>query len=207
MKRADAPVVLHRTAEHLLLVGGELGIEERSALERELGEHSLAEAVDGVDAHFVELAQRVPEHRFVPGASLSGIAEGRLNFMECFYLVIVMLIGHDACVQVGRPADQQADAVPELSGRGGRERHDKYLPHLKAALDQQPEIEPGDRVGLAGARARLDQAASRKRACHRVKPLHAPSTVWHSSIGPRIEQATSMKPPSSGSVWPKQRFM
>ena len=56
---------------------------------------------------------------------------------------------------IGQPG---TDSLAQLLGGGAGERHHQYVAYRGAFLDDQAQIEPGQRKRLAGAGAGLDQA-------------------------------------------------
>ena len=117
------------------------------ALERGLLEHTLAEAVDRRDADAVEVLERLPQRVGGTGQPGELAVEG-------------VRLGFGGCPQ--RLVQRRAQPVLQLLGRSDRERHhQRLLEALDALLEQQPQEDADQRVGLAGAGAGLEQYDAR----------------------------------------------
>ena len=159
-----APVVLGGFGLALLLVGLQGFVEQAAAVEGMLAQHALAPGVDGVDGRVVHA---FGGHGQAPGGLLAcrafgvGLQQGLQQAVVCGHRPLATEAGH-GFDQAG------ADAVGQLARGCAREGHDQDVGRhqgppegLRAAVPQhQAQVEGGDRPGLAGAGAGLDQAAA-----------------------------------------------
>ena len=139
-----------------------------TAADAELGEGLLPEAVDGGDRRFVEAVHGATQTRQPLGASVLaapvGTGEG----------------GHPHVVGrqrgpaevIGRQSQRRPDAVAQLARRGPRERDDEQLVDAHRLLGEVAHHQPADRVGLAGAGARLDHRPAGRQRSGEIEHRH-----------------------------------
>ena len=158
-----APEVPHRAGHHRVVSAAHLEPEGEPAFEREVGQHPLAEAVDGVHARAVDVVHRglQPPCRFGRPDPARALPAGK----ELHRLGVrlprskVRPRGTDLQRVEGGP-EGAADPVPELRGGGAGEGDDEDAIELLAFLHHEAGDQGGERVGLAGSRAGLDERRS-----------------------------------------------
>ena len=201
---ARAPVVVGDGLQQIRIVGDQLGIEQRAALEGAIPEGALAEAVDGKDGRLVETAQRAVE----PGEHLPRLRQVRRD--EPRHHVVAAASGAKGGGGIGQ---RLADAVAQFLGGRLGERDDEDFAHGEIAFQNQPEKQPGDGEGLARAGAGLDERGARgqrrrgelegRRRRHGSWP-HASSRRSCCRMGSKTRRASAMNSSSSGSASRKQ---
>ncbi len=143
-----------------LVVVQQVEAERQTGGERRFGQRTLAEAVNREHGGLVEGVQR----RFEAHAHLRAVDAG------------VVLDGSDepgdkgvgsagAALQIGKDIDDAAaDALAQFSGGRVGEGDNQNLWRVQPLFEQQPQVEPAEVPGLAGAGRRLDQAQAVERA-------------------------------------------
>ena len=154
----------------------------------EAAQHELAELVDGRDRGGVERRQRVGEPREPDGPLL-------VVGVEQPVVQAVGGVGGRGVGQHGRGVvELAAYAVTQLlAGRAG-EGDDEHLLQGGDALDEVARDERGDRPGLAGAGARLQQGGAGRERTADVEGLHcvhvrSPGTSSVASSGDQTRRA------------------
>ena len=151
-----APLVGDRGVQRIGPVAGDLEGERQAPFEREVGEHALAEAVDGHDVGAIEVQQGQIQAPLDVGAV---DAKTLPPFKQALGLLV--RTGGLVLRPAQRGPQRRAQAIAQFAGRRDGERDHQQFPDLDAFLDQQPGGEGGQRIGLAGARAGLDQQLRR----------------------------------------------
>ena len=176
-----APEIVGSLRQQPGFVGTQLIVEPAAAVKRMRVQHALAPGVDGVDRCLVH---RLGGHRQLPGRRLTRGAARVVGQQRLQHAVVglgPLLSAKAAC-----GLDQAgADAVRQLPGGGAGERHDQDLRRPQRAAvggnpmaQHQAQVQRGDRPGLAGAGAGLDQPAAPQRQVQWVQIVGSS----HSSI-------------------------
>ena len=146
------PVVAHHRVHDIEAVPRHLESERQAALEREIRQHALAEAMDGKHVGPIEVRDgylQPPRHvvardaeRIPMGRQLRGlpVRSAPVSLRES-----------------QRRPQGPANLVPQFVRRRVGERDDEEFADLPLLLDHQAGHERGERVRLARAGARLDQ--------------------------------------------------
>ena len=153
----------------------ELELEVGSTLERRIGQHAVAEAVNGRNRRFVDLRERELETLVV--ATKVGAAARQGPQLGIVYRIALLI--DPSRERPHRVSQARANAAPELRRRRLGEGHDEDLVCAEAALDDETDEERGDGVRLARSRARLhEQVALQGRGDRRPRVHAEPSSRW-----------------------------
>ncbi|MNS86893.1 hypothetical protein D3C72_1208110 [compost metagenome] len=195
-----APVVAHRLQPELAVVGQKFGFKQGARFEGVLFQHPLAEAVDGEHRRLVHL----PLGGQQPACRLLVILHFQQQLGQQRIRTLAAQEG-EACL-----VDAGADPPPQLGGGGLGEGHHQDLGHRQRSLvgagltrllpfldewavaQQQPQVETGDGVGLAGAGGGLDQPLAMEGEAQGIECLgHYFSSSRQLSSGVRCSRASA----------------
>ncbi|MNG96549.1 hypothetical protein D3C79_556200 [compost metagenome] len=195
-----APVVAHRLQPELAVVGQKFGFKQGARFEGVLFQHPLAEAVDGEHRRLVHL----PLGGQQPARRLLVILHFQQQLGQQRIRTLAAQEG-EACL-----VDAGADPPPQLGGGGLGEGHHQDLGHRqrplvgagltrllpfldeRAVAQQQPQVEAGDGVGLAGPGGGLDQPLAMEGEAQGVQCLgHYFSSSRQLSSGVRCSRASA----------------
>jgi hypothetical protein len=162
----EAPVVAHGFGEQFAVVRLDVLDERMPAVERVLGQHALGPAVDGVHGGFVHPLRGQLQ---LPRGGGAGVRV-RVFADQCGEEGIRVGLSAEHARRLGQA---RADAVAQLGGGGLGEGEDQDLRgqqrRARAVAQHQAQVQRGDRPGLAGARAGLDQAHAVQRQAQRIE--------------------------------------
>ena len=165
-----APVIAHRCQPLLALVGLEGLREQAATVEGVFAQHAVAPAVDRRHRRLVH-----PFGGELQPARAAGVLRGRVGGTQfAQQRVDRLVIGAESLGGLGQP---RPDALAQLLGGGLGKGHDQDLgrrqrPRAGAAIavaKHQTQVQRGNRVGLAGAGAGLDQPAADEREGERIE--------------------------------------
>ena len=200
LQRVDlaAPPVAQRLAAQLGLVGHELLVEAAATVEGVFAQHALAPGVDGVHGrlvHGVGGAQQQPQGGLALGGGGAG-GDERLQHG------IGIVPGARALAE-GRGGLRQplADALHQLARGGLREAHHEDLARVQrprtAIAEHQAQHQGGQRPGLAGAGAGLDDVAAGQGQRQQVEPISHRRPRRHRRPPPRRAAGRSAACPAT----------
>ena len=161
---ASAPEVARRARDDPGVVTAHLESEGEAAVEGEVGEHPLAETVDGEDVGPIDVLEgrfEAPDRGLRSEPGIFPPAGKELRRLGAFRY----LPGHHP--PMGGP-EGLPDPVAELGGRRPGERHHQDLVEPPVALHHEPGDDAGELPGLARTRARFDEGHA---ACAADEPL------------------------------------
>ena len=168
--------------------------EWESGVEREFRQRALAEAVDRGDVGAVEVADGVRQ----PGLGLRVCNAGAPPVPGQFARLIAGR-GRGVAHGVARRVQGLPDAGAQFAGGSDREGDDQQALDAVAGFDHEARGQRGERIGLAGTGAGLDQQAAvqgrgeRGRSCvvHDVASRNGPSRRLARSLN---ESSTGLSP-------------
>ena len=144
-----APEIIGDLLHELRGIGDQFRVEEQPALECPVPKRPLAEAMDRIDGRLVEVAQGILQPGFHLPRLVPVFCHERLQERD------VACAGGKSL----RCLDQRlAHAVTQFLGGRVGVGHREDLPHREVLFHDEPYKEGGDGVGLARARAGLDEA-------------------------------------------------
>ena len=164
---ALAPVVLGGFGAQGFFVGYQCFVKQTAAVKSVFAQHALAPGVDGVDGGFVHALGGVVQR---PGGLAARLAFGVVGQQHSQKRV--GCIGQLATKALRRLQQPGANAVGQFARGGAGKGHHQNLRRAQGAVkavrgavgiavaQYQAQVERGDRPGLAGARAGLDQVAA-----------------------------------------------
>ena len=154
---APAPEVAHCSERQLLVVGAHFESEREAALEGEVAEHPLAEAVDGVHARAIDVLERGVE---APCGDLE-IGSGRprpvFHQLPGLGLAFEDPLLHFGPQRIPRALQGAPDAFSQLRGGGAGEGDDEDFVDFPSFFDHETGDQGRQGVGLPGARARFHE--------------------------------------------------
>ena len=186
--------------DEVAVIAAHLKAEGEASVEGEIGEHPLAETVDGEHVRPIDVLEgrfEAPDRglRIKPGIFPPAGAELlRLGAL----LGLPGLPGRD-CSPDG--PEGFPDPVAELGGRRAGERHHQDLVEPPALLDHEPGDDAGELPGLARAGARFDEGHAGRAAGEPSRGSSGDGRCAHctaSARGTRRPAASASKSSASG---------
>ena len=159
------PEVIDDLFDEGIHVLDDFAVEWNPALKGVLAEDPLVETVDGMDrGQVIGLERQVDgRERFFRIDPFEKGFEERVGAFTVFENL-------QGLAQLG------ADAITQLGGRGLCKGRHQDVFNLEVLFDQEADKELGDRIGLSGSRARLDELDTVKRDGCRIECAgHSPS--------------------------------
>ena len=166
----------------------EFRIEGHATLERILLQRSLAESMDREDGRFIEFLKR-PTKRIAPPVSFPAAPgfEGQRPKVGIDIRPLLRFSRSDHL------PDPLAHAFPEFGRRRLRIGHDEDLARKQVVFDEHPDVERGQRVGLARSGAGFDERRSAQHELPGIEVHHSRSTSRARKKGSKNSSASSSK--------------
>jgi len=173
-------------------------VETLPGVERMFAQHAHAEAVDGEDGSEVGFLGSDAQAARQLRRGFTALRELALDQEACQCGFVLLVLARWRADQVGGQGQPLADALAQFLRRGLGIGHRQHLAHAQALFDDQAGEQCGQRVGLAGTGAGLDQLHAIERArqvrlAGRIERAHAPSSGPVPTTAAYTRRLVSMK--------------